>query len=60
MSSDALKESCKKFIQNDSKLKQEHNKLVQLEKQKVMLESTYNVQVEKFISMLIKKLQGGI
>ena len=60
MISGAIKESCKKFLQNDSKLKQEHNKLVQMEKQIVMLESTYNVQVEKILSLLIKKLQGGI
>jgi len=60
MTSDAIKNSCKKFLQGDSKLKMEVNRLVTMEKQKVMLESTYNVQVEKIITLLIKKLQGGV
>tara|TARA_Y100001960_G_C14602995_1_gene791753 strand:- start:113 stop:295 length:183 start_codon:yes stop_codon:yes gene_type:complete len=60
MISDAIKNSCNKFIQKDSKLKQEFNKLVQMDKQKIMLESTYNIQVEKIITTLIKKLQGGV
>ena len=60
MISDAIKSSCKKFLQGDSKIKMEVNRLVTMEKQKVMLESTYNVQVEKILSLLIKKLQGGV
>ena len=52
MTSDAIKNSCKKFLQGDSKLKMEVNRLVTMEKQKVMLESTYNVQVEKIITLL--------
>ena len=60
MISDAIKSSCKKFLQGDSKIKMEVNRLVTMEKQKVMLESTYNIQVEKILSMVIKKLQGGI
>ena len=60
MISDAIKSSCKKFLQGDSKIKMEVNKLGQMDKQKVMLESTYNIQVEKIITMVIKKLQGGI
>ena len=38
----------------------ENNKLRQMEKQKMMLETTYNIQQEKILTMLIKKLQGGI
>ena len=60
MTSDAIKSSCKKLLQGDSKIKMEVNRLVTMEKQKVMLESTYNVQVEKILTMVIKKLQGGI
>ena len=60
MISDAIKNVCQKLIQKDSKIKMEVNRLVTMEKQKVMLESTYNVQVEKILSLLIKKLQGGI
>lgn len=60
MTSEAIKKSCKKFLQGDSKIRMEVNRLVTLEKQKVMLETTYNVQVEKIITMLIKKLQGGV
>ena len=60
MTSDAIKNVCQKLIQKDSKIKMEVNRLVTMEKQKVMLESTYNVQVEKILSLLIKKLQGGI
>ena len=60
MTSDAIKNSCKKFLQGDSKIKMEVNKLGQMEKQKVMLESTYNIQVEKILTMVIKKLQGGV
>ena len=60
MTSDAIKNSCKKFLGSDSKIKMEVNKLGQLDKQKVMLESTYNIQVEKILTMVIKKLQGGI
>jgi hypothetical protein len=60
MTSDAIKSSCKKFLQGDSKIKMEVNRLVTMEKQKVMLESTYNIQVEKILTMVIKKLQGGI
>jgi len=60
MTSDAIKSSCKKFLQGDSKIKMEVNRLVTMEKQKVMLESTYNIQVEKILTMVIKKLQGGV
>ena len=60
MISDAIKSSCKKFLQGDSKIKMEVNKLRQMDKQKMMLESTYNVQVEKILTMVIKKLQGGV
>ena len=60
MISDAIKNSCKKFLQGDSKIKMEVNRLGQMDKQKVMLESTYNIQVEKILTMVIKKLQGGI
>ena len=60
MISDAIKSSCKKFLQGDSKIKMEVSKLGQMDKQKVMLESTYNIQVEKILTMVIKKLQGGI
>ena len=60
MISDAIKSSCKKLLQGDSKIKMEVNKLGQMEKQKVMLESTYNIQVEKILTMVIKKLQGGV
>ena len=60
MISDAIKNVCQKLIQKDSKIKMEVNKLGQMDKQKMMLESTYNVQVEKILSLLIKKLQGGI
>ena len=60
MISDAIKSSCKKILQKDAKLKMEVSKLGQMDKQKVMLESTYNIQVEKIITMVIKKLQGGI
>ena len=58
MTSDAIKSSCKKFLQGDSKIKMEVNRLVTMEKQKVMLESTYNIQVEKILSLLIKKKKG--
>ena len=60
MISDAIKSSCKKILQKDAKLKMEVSKLGKLDKQKVMLETTYNIQMEKILSMLIKKLQGGI
>ena len=60
MTSDVIKNVCKKILQKDSKLKMEVSKLGQMDKQKVMLETTYNIQVEKILSMLIKKLQGGI
>ena len=60
MTSDAIKNVCQKLIQKDSKIKMEVNKLGQLDKQKMMLESTYGIQVEKIFSMVIKKLQGGI
>ena len=60
MISDAIKSSCKKFLQGDSKIKMDVNKLGQMDKQKIMLESTYNIQVEKILTMVIKKLQGGI
>ena len=60
MISDAIKSSCQKLIQKDSKIKMEVNKLGQMDKQKMMLESTYNIQVEKILTMVIKKLQGGI
>ena len=60
MTSDAIKNVCKKILQKDAKLKMEVSKLGQMDKQKVMLESTYNIQVEKILTMVIKKLQGGI
>ena len=60
MISDAIKNVCQKLIQKDSKIKMEVNKLGQMDKQKMMLESTYNIQVEKILTMVIKKLQGGI
>ena len=60
MTSDAIKSSCKKVLQKDSKIKMEVSKLGQLDKQKMMLETTYNIQVEKILTMVIKKLQGGI
>ena len=60
MISDVIKNVCKKVLQKDSKIKMEVNKLGQMDKQKVMLESTYNIQVEKILTMVIKKLQGGI
>ena len=60
MISDVIKNVCKKILQKDAKLKMEVSKLGQMDKQKVMLESTYNIQVEKIITMVIKKLQGGI
>ena len=60
MTSDAIKSSCKKFLQGDSKIKMEVNRLVSMDKQKMMLETTYNIQVEKILTMVIKKLQGGI
>ena len=60
MTSDVIKNVCKKVLQKDSKIKMEVNRLVTMDKQKVMLESTYNIQVEKILTMVIKKLQGGI
>ena len=60
MTSDVIKNVCQKLIQKDSKIKMEVNKLGQMDKQKIMLESTYNIQVEKILTMVIKKLQGGI
>jgi len=60
MTSDAIKNSCKKFLGSDSKMKMELSKLVTMDKQKMMLESTYGIQVEKIITMLIRKLQGGV
>ena len=60
MTSDVIKNVCKKILQKDAKLKMEVSKLGQMDKQKMMLETTYNIQVEKILSMLIKKLQGGI
>ena len=60
MTSDAIKNVCQKLIQKDSKIKMEVNKLGQMDKQKMMLETTYNIQMEKILSMIIKKLQGGI
>jgi hypothetical protein len=60
MISDVIKNVCKKVLQKDSKIKMEVNKLGQMDKQKVMLESTYNIQVEKILTMIIKKLQGGV
>ncbi len=60
MISDAIKSSCQKLIQKDSKIKMEVNRLGQMDKQKIMLESTYNIQVEKILTMVIKKLQGGV
>ncbi len=60
MISDAIKSSCQKLIQKDSKIKMEVNRLGQMDKQKILLESTYNIQVEKILTMVIKKLQGGI
>ena len=60
MISDAIKSSCKKILQKDAKLKMEVSKLGQMDKQKMMLETTYNIQMEKILFMIIKKLQGGI
>ena len=60
MISDAIKSSCKKFLQGDSKIKMEVNKLGQMDKQKMILETTYSIQVEKILTMVIRKLQGGI
>jgi ribosomal protein L23 len=60
MISDAIKSSCQKLIQKDSKIKMEVNRLGQMDKQKILLESTYNIQVEKILTMVIKKLQGGV
>ena len=60
MTSDVIKNVCKKILQKDSKIKMEVSKLGQMDKQKVMLETTYNIQVEKILFMIIKKLQGGI
>ena len=60
MTSDVIKNVCKKILQKDSKIKMEVNKLGQMDKQKMMLETTYNIQMEKILSMIIKKLQGGI
>ena len=60
MTSDVIKNVCKKILQKDAKLKMEVSKLGKLDKQKVMLESTYSIQVEKIISMVIKKLQRGV
>ena len=60
MISDAIKSSCKKFLGSDSKMKIELSKLVTMDKQKMMLESAYSIQVEKILSMVIKKLQGGV
>ena len=60
MTSDVIKNVCKKILQKDSKIKMEVNKLGQMDKQKVMLETTYNIQMEKILFMIIKKLQGGI
>ena len=60
MTSDVIKNVCKKILQKDSKIKMEVSKLGQMDKQKMMLETTYNIQVEKILFMIIKKLQGGI
>lgn len=60
MTSDVIKNVCKKILQKDSKIKMEVNKLGQMDKQKMMLETTYNIQMEKILSMIIKKLQGGV
>jgi len=60
MTSEPIKKSCKKFLGSDSKIKLEVNKLVTMEKQKLIMETTYNRQVEKILSMVIKKLQGGV
>ena len=60
MTSDVIKNVCKKILQKDSKIKMEVSKLGQMDKQKMMLETTYNIQMEKILSMIIKKLQGGI
>ena len=60
MTSDAIKNVCQKLIQKDSKIKMEVSKLGQMDKQKMMLETTYNIQMEKILFMIIKKLQGGI
>ena len=60
MTSDVIINVCQKLLQKDSKIKMENNKLRQMEKQKMMLETTYNIQQEKILTMLIKKLQGGI
>ena len=55
MISDVIKNVCNKILQKDAKLKMEVSKLGKLDKQKVMLETTYNIQVEKILSMIIKK-----
>ena len=60
MTSDVIKNVCKKILQKDAKLKMEVSKLGQMDKQKMMLETTYNIQMEKILFMIIKKLQGGI
>ena len=60
MTSDVIKNVCKKILQKDSKIKMEVSKLGQMDKQKMMLETTYNIQMEKILFMIIKKLQGGI
>ena len=60
MTSDVIKNVCKKILHKDSKIKMEVSKLGQMDKQKMMLETTYNIQMEKILSMIIKKLQGGI
>ena len=60
MTSDVIKNVCKKILKKDSKIKMEVNKLGQMDKQKMMLETTYNIQMEKILFMIIKKLQGGI
>ena len=57
MTSDVIKNVCKKILQKDSKIKMEVNKLGQMDKQKMMLETTYNIQMEKILFMIIKKLQ---
>ena len=60
MTSDVIKNVCKKILKKDSKIKMEVSKLGQMDKQKMMLETTYNIQMEKILFMIIKKLQGGI
>ena len=60
MTSDVIKNVCKKILPKDSKIKMEVSKLGQMDKQKMMLETTYNIQMEKILFMIIKKLQGGI